>query len=58
MRTATTITWVECRSSPSCLRLWKKATPPDLTDDELEKVGRDPFLAGYALSDPTAHVLS
>ena len=28
---------------------------PDLTDDELEKVGRDPFLIACALSDPTFH---
>ena len=25
---------------------------PDLRDDEVEKVGRDPFLIAYALSDP------
>ena len=25
---------------------------PDLTDDEIQKVGRDPFLISYALSDP------
>jgi Domain of unknown function (DUF4411) len=25
---------------------------PDLTDDEVEKIGRDPFLIAYALADP------
>jgi Domain of unknown function (DUF4411) len=25
---------------------------PDLTDDEVEKIGRDPFLIAYALVDP------
>jgi len=25
---------------------------PDLTDDELEAIGRDPFLIAYALADP------
>lgn len=25
---------------------------PDLTDDEIVKIGRDPFLMSYALSDP------
>jgi Domain of unknown function (DUF4411) len=25
---------------------------PDLGDDELEELGRDPFLAAYALADP------
>jgi hypothetical protein len=25
----------------------------DLTDDEVEKIGRDPFLIAYALSDPS-----
>ena len=28
---------------------------PDLTDDEVERLGRDPFLVSYALADPTAH---
>ena len=27
---------------------------PDLTDDEVEKLGRDPFLVAYALVDPQA----
>ncbi len=26
---------------------------PDLSDDEIEKIGRDPFLIAYALADPT-----
>lgn len=26
---------------------------PDLTDEEIEKIGRDPFLIAYALSDPS-----
>jgi hypothetical protein len=26
---------------------------PDLTDEEIEKIGRDPFLIAYALSNPT-----
>jgi hypothetical protein len=26
---------------------------PDLRDDEVEKIGRDPFLIAYALADPT-----
>lgn len=26
---------------------------PDLRDDEIEKIGRDPFLIAYALADPT-----
>ena len=25
---------------------------PDLTDDEVEKIGRDPFLIAYALANP------
>lgn len=25
---------------------------PDLTDDEIEVIGRDPFLAAYAMADP------
>lgn len=25
---------------------------PDLTDDQVEKIGRDPFLIAYALADP------
>ena len=28
---------------------------PDLTDDEIEKIGRDPFLIAYALTDSGAH---
>ncbi len=30
---------------------------PDLTDEELERVGRDPFLVAYALSDPAERVV-
>lgn len=26
---------------------------PDLRDDEVEKIGRDPFLIAYALADPS-----
>jgi hypothetical protein len=29
----------------------------DLTDVEIEKLGRDPFLLGYALADPMAHCI-
>jgi len=29
----------------------------DLTDDEVEKIGRDPFLISYALMDPAAHCI-
>ena len=36
-------------------RVVEEGYAPDLTDDELEKVGRDPFLIAYTLSDPTAH---
>jgi hypothetical protein len=31
----------------------EKGYAPDLTDDEIEVVGRDPFLVAYALSKPT-----
>jgi hypothetical protein len=32
---------------------------PDLTDEEIEKVGRDPFLIAYALSNPAdRHVVT
>jgi len=30
---------------------------PDLTDDEILKIGRDPFLLAYALRDPAAHCI-
>ena len=30
---------------------------PDLRDDELQKVGRDPFLIAYALADPEDRVV-
>jgi hypothetical protein len=30
-----------------------KGYAPDLTDDELEQIGRDPFLIAYALAAPT-----
>lgn len=36
-------------------RVVEEGYAPDLTDDELERVGRDPFLVAYTLSDPTAH---
>jgi len=29
-----------------------KGYAPDLTDDEIEKLGNDPFLIAYALRDP------
>lgn len=29
----------------------------DLTDDEILQIGRDPFLLGYALSDPANHCI-
>ena len=29
----------------------------DLTDDEVEKIGRDPFLVAYALKDPNSRCL-
>ncbi len=30
---------------------------PDLTDDEVLKIGRDPFLVSYALRDPASHCI-
>jgi hypothetical protein len=30
---------------------------PDLRDDEVEKIGRDPFLIAYALADPTGRTV-
>jgi hypothetical protein len=30
---------------------------PDLTDDEVEKIGRDPFLVAYALVDPAGRTV-
>ena len=30
---------------------------PDLTDDEIPKIGRDAFLLGYALRDPGSHCI-
>lgn len=33
-------------------RVVKEGYAPDLTDDELVRLGRDPFLISYALSDP------
>ena len=30
----------------------------DLTDEEIEKIGRDPFLIAYALTDPTDRVVT
>jgi hypothetical protein len=31
---------------------------PDLTDDEVEKIGRDPFLVAYALAAPSRMVVT
>ncbi len=33
-------------------RVTNEGYAPDLTDDEVEKVGRDPFLIAYALASP------
>jgi hypothetical protein len=33
------------------------AYAPDLTDAEMEQIGQDPFLAAYALADPTKRVV-
>lgn len=33
-------------------RIVREGYAPDLTDDELIRLGRDPFLISYALSDP------
>jgi len=33
-------------------RVTAEGYAPDLTDDELEKLGRDPFLIAYALASP------
>ena len=30
---------------------------PDLTDDEVEKIGRDPFLVAYAMVDPSGRTV-
>lgn len=30
---------------------------PDLTDDEILKLGRDPFLLAYALASPSSHCI-
>jgi hypothetical protein len=30
---------------------------PDLRDDEVEKIGRDPFLIAYALADPVGRTV-
>lgn len=32
-------------------RVTSEGYAPDLTDDEIEKIGRDPFLVGYALAE-------
>jgi hypothetical protein len=36
--------------STSFSRVVEKGYAPDLTDDEVEKIGRDPFLISYALA--------
>ena len=33
-------------------RVIKEGYAPDLDDSEIEEIGRDPFLIGYALNDP------
>jgi Domain of unknown function (DUF4411) len=38
-------------------RVVSKGYAPDLTDDELVKVGRDPFLVAYALAAPTERIV-
>ncbi len=33
-------------------RILQEGYAPDLTDQEIEQIGRDPFLIGYALAEP------
>lgn len=62
-------TWIKQPSVTAALRHPAEVDPtlvaravaegyaPDLTDDEILKIGRDPFLLGYALADPGGHCI-
>ncbi len=39
-------------------RIVNEGYAPDLTDDELEYIGRDPFLAAYGLANPNRTVVT
>lgn len=57
--------WLQVDSNREALLLLESVVPthvqrvvndgyaPDLTDDEIEQLGRDPFLVAYALANPT-----
>lgn len=61
--------WIRCPDIKDALLLNADADPalvstavvrgyaPDLTDDEIFKIGRDPFLFSYALRDPGDHCI-
>lgn len=38
-------------------RAVSEGNAPDLTEDEISRLGRDPFLLAYALTDPKEHCL-
>ena len=38
-------------------RVVEEGYAPDLSEDELEKIGKDPFLVAYALVDPNNRVI-
>jgi hypothetical protein len=38
-------------------RVVSEGYAPDLSDDEVEKIGRDPFLIAYALADPAGRTV-
>jgi len=62
-------TWIKQTSVTAALRHSVEVDPalvaqavadgyaPDLTDDEILKIGRDPFLLAYGLSDPGGHCI-
>ena len=54
---ATAMLLEEAVSPQMSARVIEEGYAPDLTDDEIETVGKDPFLIAYALADPAERVV-
>ena len=54
---ATAMLLEEAVSPQMSARVIEEGYAPDLTDDEIETVGKDPFLIAYALIDPADRVV-
>ena len=54
---AATMLLAEAVSQSLLMQVIDRGYAPDLTDDEMEKVGKDPFLIAYALADPANRIV-